>query len=55
MALRGSHNGMVIIMTKLLDTIHSPRLNTLSVTGAAFVFRWNRDKVQHTDSLNPWS
>jgi len=33
MALRGSHNGMVTNMTKRLDTIHSPRLNTLSVTG----------------------
>lgn len=39
MALRGSHNGMVIIMTKLLDIIHSPRLNTLSVTGAASFFQ----------------
>jgi len=55
MALRGSHNRMVIIMTKLLDTVHNPRLNTLSVTGVASVFRWNRDKGQPTDSLNPWS
>lgn len=55
MALRGSHNGMVLIMTKPLDTIQSPRLNILGITGAASVFRWNRDKGEPTDNLNPWS
>jgi hypothetical protein len=55
MALRGSHNSMVIIMTKLFDTVNSPRLNTLSVTGVSSVFRWNRDKGEPTHSLHPWS
>jgi hypothetical protein len=55
MALRGSPNSMVIIMTKRLDTVHSPRLNTLSVIRVASVSRWNRDKGEPTESLNPWS
>lgn len=55
MALRGSRNSMVIIMTKPLDTVHNPRLNILSVMGVTSVFRWNREKGEPTDSLIPWS
>lgn len=55
MALRGSHNGMVILMTKRLDAVHSLRLNTVNVMGEASVFRWNREKGEPTDSLNPCS